>query len=273
MKDKNVLITGGNSGIGKVTAVALAKLGANVTLACRDSDKTRAALSEIGAHGSVENLPVNLANLASVRKLAAAYLERHDKLDVLINNAGTFPAKLTLTDDGLETQFGVNHVAHFLLTDLLLDCLKASAPSRVVTVTSKLHKNGAIDFDSFRGEQKYNSQKAYGQSKLANVLFAVELAERLEGSGVTSNLVHPGAVRTDIMREMPWLLRSLINLFFIDVEKGAATNIMLASDPALETTNGQYFDQCKRDDYGDAAKDTSLRQRLWQETEAIINSA
>ena len=131
-------------------------------------------------------------------------------------------------------------------------------------MTSKLHKGGAIDFDSFRGETKYNAQKAYGQSKLANVLFAVELAKRLEGTGVTSNLLHPGAVRTDIMREMPWLVRSVINLFFIPVEIGAETSIMLASDAALETTTGAYYDQCQPDTYSEQANDEALRQRLWE---------
>jgi len=272
MQGKRVLITGGNSGIGKVTAIELAKLGAEVIVACRDSDKTTAAIAEIGAHGSVAHLPVELASLASVRSLAASFLDRYDRLDVLINNAGTFPAKLVLTEDGFETQFGVNHLAHFLLTNLLLDCLKASAPSRVITVTSKLHKNGAIDFENLRGEQKYNSQKAYGQSKVANVLFAVELARQLEGTGVTSNLVHPGAVRTGIMREMPWLVRSIINLFFIDVEKGAKTSIMLASDPDLAATNGGYFDQCEPDDYAEVANDASLRERLWQESRTMTGA-
>ena len=268
MEGKRVLITGGNSGIGKVTAIGLAKLGAEVILACRDSGKTAAALTEIGAHGSVVNLPVDLSSLGSVRNLSSTFLDRYDRLDVLINNAGTFPSKLTLTDEGFEAQFGVNHLAHFLLTSLLLDCLKASAPSRVITVTSKMHKNGKLDFDSFRGETKYNAQAAYGQSKLANVLFAVELAERLEGSGVTSNMLHPGAVRTDIMREMPWLVRSVVNLFFIDVAKGAKTSIMLASDPALSSTSGKYYDQCEPDSYADVATDKALRERLWQESEA-----
>jgi retinol dehydrogenase-14 len=269
LEGKRVLITGGNSGIGKVTAIELAKLGAEVVLACRDSDKTQAVLEQIRTHGRAENLPVDLSSLDSVRALAHTFLDRYDRLDVLINNAGTFPAKLNLTADAFETQFGVNHLAHFLLTNLLLDCLKASTPSRVVTVTSKLHKNGVIDFGSFRGEQKYNAQKAYSQSKLANVLFGVELARRLEGTGVTSNLVHPGGVRTDIMREMPWLVRSIINLFFISVEKGAETNVMLASDPALETVTGRYFDQCEPDDYAEAGNDVALRERLWQESEAM----
>ena len=269
MQGKRVLITGANGGIGKVTAIELAKLGAEVVVAARESEKTTAAMREIGQHGSAVHIPVDLASLASVRNLARTFLDRYDRLDVLINNAGVFPTKLTLTEDGFEAQFGVNHLAHFLLTNELLDCLKASAPSRVVTITSKLHKNGAIDFDSFRGEKKYSSQTAYGQSKLANVLFAVELAERLEGTGVTSNLLHPGAVRTDIMRQVPGILRWLINLAFIDVEKGAQTSIMLASDPALETTNGQYYDQCEPDAYADVALDKTLRQRLWDESVAM----
>jgi NAD(P)-dependent dehydrogenase (short-subunit alcohol dehydrogenase family) len=270
MKNKRVLITGGNSGIGKVTAIELAKLGAEVVLACRDSEKTNAALQEIRAHGSAENIPVDLASLDSVKQLADTFVGRYDRLDVLINNAGAFPAKLTITADGFETQFGVNHLAHFLLTRLLLDCLKNSAPSRIITVTSKLHKSGSIDFDSFRNPAKYSAQKAYGQSKLANVLFGLELAERLEGTGVTSNMLHPGAVRTDIMREMPWLIRSVINLFFIDVERGAKTSVMLASDPALEGVNGRYYDQCEPDEPAAIAKDKALRRRLWEESETLI---
>ena len=269
MKDKRVLITGGNSGIGKVAAIELAKMGAEVVLACRPSEKTDTALAEIEAHGTVSNLPVDLANLRSVRDLAASFLDRYDRLDVLINNAGTFPAKLRLTDDGFETQFGVNHLAHFLLTTLLLECLQASAPARVVTVTSKLHKKGAIDFDNLRGEKKYNAQVAYGQSKLANVLFAVELAKRLEGTGVTSNLLHPGAVRTDIMRELPWLIRTAVNLMFIDPVKGARTTIMLASDPTLADVTGKYYDQCKHDTYAEVANNEALRTRLWEVSEEL----
>ena len=273
MQGKRVLITGGNGGIGKVTARELAKQGAAVVVAARDSQKTTDALAELSAHGDVEHLPVDLASLASVRQAAQTYLQRYDRLDVLINNAGVFPTKLTLTEDGFEAQIGVNHLAHFVLTHELLDCLKASAPSRVVTVTSKLHKGSAIDFDSFRGEQKYNAQKAYGQSKLANVLFALELAERLQGTGVTSNFLHPGAVRTDIMRSVPGIVRWLVNLTFIDVEQGAQTNIKLASDPSLEEVTGQYYDQCEPDAYADVALDQTLRKRLWEESAALTGIA
>jgi NAD(P)-dependent dehydrogenase (short-subunit alcohol dehydrogenase family) len=270
MEGRRVLITGGNSGIGKVAAIELAKRGAEVVLACRDSEKTAAAMREISAYGSVANLPVDLASLSSVKALAERFLGLHDRLDVLVNNAATFPARATLTEDGFEAQFGVNHLAHFLLTNLLLERLQQSAPARIVTVTSKLHRRGAIDFDSFRGQKPYSGQRAYAQSKLANVLFGLELADRLAGTGVTSNLLHPGAVRTEIMREIPWVVRSLINLFFIDVERGSRTSVMLASDPQLTDTTGKYFDQCRLADVAPIAQDRALRQRLWSESEALV---
>ncbi len=265
MQGKRILITGGNSGIGLVSAVELARMGAEVVLACRDSDKTGNALAQINAVADVPavNLPVELASLQSVRNLAATFLARYDRLDVLINNAGTFPSKQRFTEEGFEMQFGVNHLAHFLLTHLLLDCLKQSAPARIITVTSMLHKRGKLDFDTFRGFAKYSAQTAYNQSKLANVMFGVELAERLQGSGVTSNLLHPGGVNTDIVREVPWLLRKLLSLIFISPEKGAATTIMLASDPELTEVTGKYYDQCKLDDYATLADDAELRRRLW----------
>ncbi len=265
MRGKRILITGGNSGIGVVAAVELARLGAELVLACRDSEKTANALQTINAVAEVPavNLPVDLMSFASVRELAGAFGERYDRLDVLINNAGTFPTKQQMTADGYEAQFGVNHLAHFLLTNLLLDTLKASAPARVVTVTSKLHKNGKLDFETFKGFQKYNAQAAYNQSKLANVLFGVELAERLQGTGVTSNVLHPGAVATDIVRDVPWLLRKIIGLIFIAPEKGAKTTVMLASDESLADVTGKYYDQCELAEPSALAADADLRKRLW----------
>lgn len=266
MQNKRVLITGGNSGIGIVAATELARQGAEIILACRDSAKTSAALEQINAVATAPavNLPVDLASLASVRSLAAEVTNRYDRLDVLINNAGLFPPKQKLTEDGFEMQIGVNHLAHFLLTNLLLDLLKASAPARIISVSSMLHKKGRIDFDSFKGVDKYNAQAAYGQSKLANVLFALELAQRLAGTGVTSNVLHPGAVATDIVRDTPWLVRKIIGLMFIAPEKGAKTTIMLASDPALEDTTGKYYNQCELDTYSDQGNDQALRERLWE---------
>lgn len=266
MQGKQVLITGGNSGIGLVAAMELAKQGATIVLACRDSQKTVSALEQINAVASTEviNLPVDLANLQSVRDLAAAYQAKYQQLDVLINNAGIFPPKQRLTDDGFEMQFGVNHLAHFLLTNQLLELLKQSAPSRVVTVSSKLHIKGSLDFDSFKGQTKYNAQTAYGQSKLANVLFSNELAKRLAGSGVTSNCLHPGAVNTDIVRDMPWLVRKALGLLFIAPEKGAKTTVMLASDPSLAEVTGKYYDQCELTECSELANDEAMRQQLWQ---------
>ena len=271
MEDKHVLITGGNSGIGKVTAMELAKLGAQVVLACRPGDKTEAALQEISAVSSepVVNLPVNLASLESVRNLVGTYTEKYDRLDVLINNAGVFPTKKQFTDDGFELQFGVNHLSHFLLTNLLIDMLKSTPQARIVTVSSMLHKKGEIDFGSFRGEKKYNSQKAYGQSKLANVLFAVELARRLEGTDVTSNCLHPGGVRTDIMRDLPWLVRKLVDLMFINPEEGAKTSIMLASDSTLTGVSGLYYDQTELASCSPLSEDDQLRKGLWRESEIM----
>jgi NAD(P)-dependent dehydrogenase (short-subunit alcohol dehydrogenase family) len=272
MQGKRILITGGNSGIGLVAARELARQGAEVVLACRDSDKTRHALTVINGAAAVPavNLPVDLSSLASVRALAATFLERYDRLDVLINNAGLFPPRQQLTADGFEMQFGVNHLSHFLLTHLLLDRLKASSPARVITVSSMLHKKGRIDSDSFRGAKKYSAQAAYNQSKLANVLFAVELARRLEGTGVTSNVLHPGGVATDIMRDLPWIVRKLVGLAFISPEEGAKTTIMLASDSELANVTGAYFDQCKRAECSPLAADDTLRRWLWDVSAELV---
>jgi len=265
MQGKRILITGGNSGIGLVAAVELAKRGAELVLACRDSEKTAAALTQINAAAQTPavNLPVELASQQSVRALAADFLNQYDRLDVLINNAGIFPSKQQFTEEGFEMQFGVNHLSHFLLTNLLLDTIRVSAPARIITVTSMLHKRGRLDFDSFRGFDKYRAQAAYNQSKLANVLFGVELAQRLAGSGVTSNVLHPGGVNTDIVRDVPWLVRKILSLIFISPEEGAQTTIMLASDPALAEVSGHYYNQCKPDEYSPLADDAELRQRLW----------
>lgn len=268
MEGKRVLITGGNSGIGLVAAKALAALGAEIVLACRESEKTEKALDAISGagNGRTANIPVDLASLESVRRMAQTFLDTYDRLDVLINNAGLFPPKQHLTQDGFEMQIGVNHLSHFLLTNLLLDRLKESAPARIVTVSSALHKRGEIDFDSFRGFDPYSAQTAYNQSKLANALFAVELAKRLEGTGVTSNTLHPGAVRTEIARDLPWYMKLMVRLTFIPAEKGAETTIMLASDPSLAETTGQYFDQCKTADPSPFTTDAALREKLWDES-------
>jgi NAD(P)-dependent dehydrogenase (short-subunit alcohol dehydrogenase family) len=272
MQGRTIVITGGNSGIGLVAARELARQGAALVLACRASDKTAAALESINAVASTPaiNVPVDLASLESVRSLAAELLARCPRIDVLINNAGLFPASQERTADGFEMQFGVNHLSHFLLTALLRDRLIASKDARVVTVSSMLHKRGHIDFDSFRGVAKYSANAAYAQSKLANVLFALALARRLEGTGVTSNVLHPGGVATDITRDLPWLVRKLIGFVFISPELGAKTTLMLAADPALAGVTGAYYDQCKRADVAAVANDTALQDRLWQVSADLV---
>ena len=275
MDNKLVLITGGNSGIGIVAATELAQMGAEVVLACRDTDKTAEALKVINRSAKIPavNIPVELGNLQSVRDMAAIFIDRYDRLEVLINNAGVFPTKQRMTDDGFEMQIGVNHLSHFLLTNLLLPMLKVSTPSRVITVSSALHKKGTIDFDSFRGMKKYSGSVAYNQSKLANVLFALELSQRLEGTGVTSNVLHPGAVATDIVRDLPWLIRKIIGLMFIAPEKGAETTVMLASDETLNESSGLYYDQCLLDDPSPMGNDEALRQKLWDVSAELVGLA
>jgi NAD(P)-dependent dehydrogenase (short-subunit alcohol dehydrogenase family) len=269
MLGKKVLITGGNSGIGLETAKALIALGAEVIIASRDSQKTQYALNLLGK-GAL-HLSVDLSDFDSVRNLAAAYLEQHDRLDVLINNAGVFPGKAQITQQGFEMQIGVNHLSHFLLSQLLLPALIETGASRVITVSSMLHQKGTIDFESFRGGGRYSAQKAYGQSKLANVLFALELAEKLRHTSVTSNVLHPGGVATDIVRDMPWLIRKLLGLIFISPEEGAKTSIMLAADPSLDTTSGAYYDQCQLKPPATIAGDSALRSKLWDESLSAVN--
>ncbi|HAR31582.1 MAG TPA: short-chain dehydrogenase [Gammaproteobacteria bacterium] len=275
MQGRTVVITGGNSGIGLVAARELARQGAALVLACRDTDKTAAALESINAVAATPaiNVPVDLASLESVRRLAAELLARCPRIDVLINNAGLFPSSQERTADGFEMQFGVNHLSHFLLTALLRDRLVATKDARVVTVSSMLHKRGRMDFESFRGVPKYSANAAYAQSKLANVLFALALARRLEGTGVTSNVLHPGGVATDITRDLPWLVRKLIGFVFISPEMGAKTTLMLATDPALAGVSGVYFDQCKRADVAALANDTALQDRLWQVSADLVGVA
>jgi NAD(P)-dependent dehydrogenase (short-subunit alcohol dehydrogenase family) len=273
MTGKTVLITGASAGIGKATASELAARGANVALLCRDPAKAEAARAEIRARtpaAEVDVLALDLRSLASVRACAHAVLERYPRVDALLNNAGVVPSSLRLTDDGFEEQIGVNHLGHFLLTSLLLERLVASAPARVVTVSSMMHAGGAIDFASFRGPAKYNTIAAYRQSKLANVLFANELARRVTGRGVTSNSLHPGGVATEIMREANWFIRFGMGLVGATPEKGARTSIQLASAPELERTTGKYFVSGREKAPDAAALDEGLAKRLWDESAELV---
>ena len=267
MTNKVCLVTGCNSGIGKVTALELAKQGATVVMACRKAEAGRAVQEEIKAISGNSNVDLLLADLSSqeaVRGLARDFHEKYGQLHVLINNAGVLSKKRVLTVDGLENQFAVNLLAPFLLTHLLLDTLKASAPARVVNVTSTMHRFAGIDFDNLQGEKKYSAQGAYNQSKLGVVLFTLELARRQAGSGVTVNCLHPGVVGTGIMRDSSNLIRRGWKALTLSPEKGADTSLYLAMSPQVEGVSGQYFEKRKIAKASKKAADRELALKLWQ---------
>lgn len=274
MRDRVVLITGATSGIGRATTLALAPLGAELVLLCRDrakGEETAAAARAAGA-GSVDLLIADLGIQSEVRRAAAEFLASGRPLHVLLNNAGVVNVQRSETADGIEATFAVNHLAYFLLTTLLLDRLRASAPARIINVSSDAHKFGPLDFDDLQNTRRYRVMKVYGQSKLANILFTAELARRLEGSGVTVNSLHPGAVATGLGNNNgPWA-RGLIRLlrpFFRSPDNGAATSIYLASSPAVAGVSGRYFVNCRERTPSRAARDMDSARRLWAVSEEM----
>ncbi len=277
MDGKTVVLTGANTGIGKQTTLELARRGAHVVMACRSVEKGEAARAAIeaaaGGRGRLEVREVDLSSFASIRAFAEKANADLARIDVLVNNAGIFPQKLAKTAEGFESQMGVNHFGSFLLTNLLLDKLKASAPARIVHLTSMLHAKGCIDFESFRGEKPYKASTAYNQSKLANLLFSNELARRIEGTGVTSNSVHPGGIATDITRDLPWIARKAVGFMFKGVEEGAKGPLMLASDPDLANANGRYWLETTEKTPSADARDPALAARLWEVSEQACGLA
>ena len=271
MDGKFVLVTGGTGGIGKATTIALAALGARVGITGRDQARTEAAAADIrAAAGSpaVDAFAADMAVQAGVRRLAAQVLGTYPRLDVLVNNVGGFWAHRHVTADGLEHTFALNHLAPFLLTNLLLDRLTVSAPARIVTVSSGAHASGRIDFDDLQGERNYSGQRAYSQSKLANVMFTYELARRLEGTGVSATVLHPGVVRTSFGAEdqaapMAVVIR-VARMFMKTPAQGAGTPIYLASSPEVEGITGRYFANRKPQASSKASYDTIADARLWQ---------
>ncbi len=279
---KTVLITGGNTGIGKATAVALARMGAQVTITSRNPDKGQAALADIrkqSGSDAVECLRLDLASLAQVRSFAAEYLAGHPRLDVLINNAGLILSTRSETEDGFETTFGVNHLGHFLLTSLLLPRLKASAPSRIVVLSSDAHRGAwrGLNFDDLQCTHGYRGMPVYCRSKLANLLFTSELARRLDGTGVTVHAVHPGVVASefgstdDVNGLFAWLVK-LGRWAFLTPEKGARTSVYVASDPEVAARSGQYFVRSRPRRPSKAARDDAAATRLWQVSEALTGA-
>jgi retinol dehydrogenase-14 len=275
MDGKVVLITGGTSGIGKAAATALASMGANVVVTGRDEERGRSAVAEIRAESGNDTVELMLADLGvqtEVRRLAREFEERHDRLDVLINNAGVVQSKRTETPDGIETTLAVNHLAPFLLTNLLLDLLKNSAPSRIITVASEGQRWGKIDLDDLQSKRRYRSFRVYGMSKLANIMFTYELAARLEGTGVTANCVHPGGVNTNFAnnnRGFTTLLFRAFKPFMRSPEEGADTIIYLASSPDVEGMTGKYLSDRKVITASEEAYDETLRKKLWEASEEL----
>ena len=275
MTGKICLITGANAGLGKITALELAKMGATVIMVARSKARGEAALAEVRqASGSsnVQLMLADLSSLASTRQLAEAFKANYDRVDVLVNNAGAIFKDRQMSVDGYEMTFALNHLGYFLLTHLLLDVLKASAPARIVNVSSGAHMGGSINFDDLHMAQKYRSFAAYGQSKLANVLFTYELARRLEGSGVTTNALHPGGVATQFGQGegfMGWIFK-LLRPFLKTPEQGAETQIYLASSPEVEGVSGQYFDKKKPIKSSQISYDTAVAQKLWQVSEEMV---
>jgi NAD(P)-dependent dehydrogenase (short-subunit alcohol dehydrogenase family) len=269
---KFCMVTGANSGIGKVVSRELARMGANVIMVCRNESKGEAARSEVrgaaASSDSVELMLADLSSLASVRKLADEYRSKFDGLDVLVNNAGLIIGGRRVTPDGLEETFVVNYLSHFLLTNLLLDLLVKSAPSRVVNVTSSAHYSGHMDFDDLQGTKRYGAMRAYCQSKLAQVLFTHELSRRVKDKGVTVNCVHPGAVRTSWGDEAGVLglgIR-LARPFMISPERGAETVVYLASSPRVSDVSGEFFSKKKAQRSSEESYSDEEARRLWDES-------
>jgi retinol dehydrogenase-14 len=276
MPGLTVLVTGGTGGIGKATAMGLAVMGAHVAITGRDPDRAAAAAAEIRAvaGGTVEVFVADLSSQSQVRALAGQVLNRLPSIDVLVNNVGGFWATRHVTADGLERTFALNHLAPFLLTNLLLDRLHGGVAGRVVTVSSNAQSLGRIDFDDLQGERSYSGARAYNQSKLANVLFTYELARRLDGSSVTANALHPGVVRTSFGAEDPAgvqrFLVPFMRLFMKSPTRGAATSIYVASAPELQHVTGRFFADGKERKSAERSYDTAVAARLWRVSADLV---
>ncbi len=273
MENKIVLITGATSGIGKMAAIALAKKGAHVVITTRDEKRGQIVKQEIVSKTSNENVEVmfcDLSSLESVKKLAHEFKQRYDRLDVLINNAGTWELDRKLSKDGIELTFAVNHLAHFLLTHLLLDVIKKSESGRIINVSSDLHKFSTINLSDIEGGKHFHGRKAYGQSKLANVLFTKELVRRLNGDKITVYSLHPGVVSTELLRNYNPILQWIVKPFFIKPDKGAETTVYLAESPGVSDVTGEYFVNKKIRKSSKESNDEEVAKKLWQMSEEYL---
>jgi retinol dehydrogenase 12 len=280
MRGKTCLVTGATSGIGEIAARELARLGARVIVVGRSPERCAATLDRIrGETGAteVESIVADLSWQAEVRRLADQVRERCERLDVLLNNAGGMFLDRRESPDGIELTLALNHLSYFLLTNQLLPLIKASAPARIVNVASGAHKGASIDFDDIQGRRRYSGWPAYQQSKLANILFTYELARRLEGSGVTANVLHPGFVRTRFFADFTGWIGMITKLgaalVAIGPEEGARTSVYLASSPEVERVTGQYFVKCRPAQSSRQSHDREAAGRLWRVSEELTGEA
>jgi NAD(P)-dependent dehydrogenase (short-subunit alcohol dehydrogenase family) len=271
LNEKVILVTGATAGVGKATARALAGMGATLVFVGRNAEKCQQAADEIKRETGnvrVSYLVGDLSAQADIRRIAGEFKGQFSRLDVLINNAGSIFLKRSNSPDGIEMTWALNHLAYFLLTNLLLDILVASAPARIVNVSSAAQYGGQINFEDLEGKKSYTGWRAYSQSKLANVLFTRELARRLEGQGVTANALHPGFVASGFAMNNLGIFRKVYAVFqkaiAISPEAGAQTSIYLAASPEVEGVSGQYFDKKQAVEPGRAARDGETARRLWE---------
>jgi NAD(P)-dependent dehydrogenase (short-subunit alcohol dehydrogenase family) len=267
MDGKICIITGATSGIGKIAALDLAATGATVVLICRNRELGKQVIEEVAQKTGNKNLDLLIADLSSqaaIRQAASDLLAKYPHLHVLINNAGLAVGKRTLSPDGIELTFAVNHLAYFLLTNLLMNRLKASAPARIVNVSSEAHRRVQLDFENLQGEKSYSGLSAYSITKLCNVLFTYELSRRLQGTGVTANALHPGFLSTGIFREASGFIQFLVKVTAGKPEKGAKAILRLATSPELEGVTGKYFKGMKEADSSPVSQDQNAAERLWK---------
>lgn len=273
LSGKVCCITGGTSGIGKETALELARMGATIVLPARNLELAETVKKEIieqTGNSNIDIMPCDLVSFVSIMSFAKAFLAKYDRLHILVNNAGIMERTRKVSRDGVELVFAVNHLASFLLTKLLLETIKQSAPSRIVNVSSEAHKSGKLDFNDIEFKQQYSGFRAYGQSKLANILFTRKLSSMLIGTGVTVNSLHPGVVATNIFNVLPPFLRPLAKIFMLTPAQGAETTIYLVSSPEVANITGEYFNKKKISITSAQAQSADLAERLWSVSEQYI---
>jgi NAD(P)-dependent dehydrogenase (short-subunit alcohol dehydrogenase family) len=276
VKGKRIVLTGASRGIGRETALALGRMGADLSLVVRDAERGRAVAAEVkalGGGGDVDVFVADLSSMADVRRAGAEILRAHDVVDVLVNNAGALLMERQVTKDGFEATFATNHLGYFLLTKVLLDAVKKGPAGRIVNVASEAHHRGSMRFDDLMGEKAYAGWRAYSDSKLANILFTSELARRLGGSSVTTNSLHPGVIASGFARNnagIVGLVAKLAAPFLMSSEDGAKTTIFLATDPSVAATTGKYFAKSRPKTPSREARNAAIAKRLWDATEELV---